>query len=531
MLHINKNVQNSTQINEDMLQRKLHAAMEYAINVCVLGASNKIEDIAKTHAWSYVQQFRGSNSIYEKSSNEKYSVDDQRPNVKLNDEEDKLIIRIKNWYCHVDDFKKVNDADIYLVPYSHFNPLQDNGFNITLPQINMLAIALRAIAARHGNCGVLSDLVSKYLWQYPAGIHKIEVISMKIDHEFVIVNRSGTLNDPDTWGNAWIIDAWYKNGIIYPASEFTDKINEIKEYAKSQLPPLNALFIYPKSDGYDLENAYSCIVKIKPSKNLYPSYSTYFAVEDYYRVNNVYPKNMIDQLNQYLLNHKIAFKKCLEEIVTLNNDPARVKLTALLSACIAGNLPVVKALYKKDINLIHSYASYVPLVVAAWKGHLDIVKFLLKKGANLEIETAAHVNAISAAAYKGHYNIVEFLLTQHADLEYRSITNATPLIIAARKGHASIVQLLCESGAKLNAVDNEGNTALTWAIANGHLQSVNILKQYENKSHIKAGEIGKKMGGNSQYFTAETLFSNTLAGQKQQCPNVESITRTLQNTR
>lgn len=297
-----------SEMSDDGLQRKLRSAMEYATVTCVLGADNKIEDIERTNGWTFVQKYRYHNpGRYLKLAQGQFTTQDHAPNAYLTGdvEERKLCHTIKQWYYHVDDQSNINFLNLQLIPLAKLNPLFDPVFKLKPGNKNVLYQALFAIATRYGNCGIRASLISKYCWEHPEGIHRIEGITMgTFDHVVVVVNRSGDLKNPDTWGNAWVIDNWYKEGLIFPANEFKEKIKHIKQYYQeqnSQLKKIN-ISLHEKTSPSS-QDIQECVWEINPKEDLYPSYSTSMRVENYYIVANGYPSNMLEQLKTPKNNH------------------------------------------------------------------------------------------------------------------------------------------------------------------------------------------------------------------------------------
>ncbi len=92
---------------------------------------------------------------------------------------------------------------------------------------------------RVGNCGEMARFIALYLWQHAGkAIHSIEIVSAKrFDHAWVIVNRNpeSDLLNPDDWGDAYIVDAWWGDeGKYYHASEYAQKMIELLGYIKEQ---------------------------------------------------------------------------------------------------------------------------------------------------------------------------------------------------------------------------------------------------------------------------------------------------------
>ncbi len=393
----------SLTIKNENFQRKLKAALAYAKNICILGSSNKIDDIRKTNGWSICQSrynkpdgqyarfsdghfsdeadFSANTEFDPKtgnlntkvagyrfylmsesnlnpwsielainSANTGYdyrviSLDGRRTETGIipwdalpNDapkaakdilSNQKTLFAIlkftakaghtQNWYYHPSN-KVKEDMDMYtalaiLSPYE--NPLQNPQFSSNPSLASLFNDALLTIGKRQGNCGSLARLVSKYLWEHPDGIFRIEGITFgSVDHVVVVVNRSGDLKNPATWGDdAWVIDAWYENGLIFPAKEFHEKYELIKQFALEQIRECNKVGFIIKdhpNTGMDIDDSKW---EIKPQEQPYPRYAhkPKWNVEDYYILENIYSlsKNLtaIDS-------HKKHFNACLEEIKT-----------------------------------------------------------------------------------------------------------------------------------------------------------------------------------------------------------------------
>ena len=114
--------------------------------------------------------------------------------------------------------------------------------------------------------------------------------------------------------------------------------------------------------------------------------------------------------------------------------------TALMVASFTDNLPAVKALLDKDIEVnTHGWAA---LHYAAASGDCDIIKLLLEKSAYIDAE---------------------------------SPNKTTPIMMAARAGHAEAVKLLVEAGADLHLKNDQGLSAADFAAKSEHPEIGEIL--------------------------------------------------------
>jgi hypothetical protein len=176
---------------------------------------------------------------------------------------------------------------------------------------------LRALSTRSGNCGVMACLVTKYLWEKPDGIHRIEYFSMvNFDHAFVVVNRSGDADKPDTWGNAWIVDSWTKDGLICPASEFYRYIRETKCYCKYQVDEFGKIGISYEVIDHSKADSFSIHFDIHPQTEAYPRNNPYDQIEDFYNYDDFRYTLSGQQLKRETVKaqHAAMFNSCLVEL-------------------------------------------------------------------------------------------------------------------------------------------------------------------------------------------------------------------------
>jgi len=114
--------------------------------------------------------------------------------------------------------------------------------------------------------------------------------------------------------------------------------------------------------------------------------------------------------------------------------------TALMVASFTDNLPAVKALLDKDVEVnTHGWAA---LHYAAASGDCDIIKLLLEKSAYIDAE---------------------------------SPNKTTPIMMAARAGHAEAVKLLVEAGADLHLKNDQGLSAADFAAKSEHPEIAEVL--------------------------------------------------------
>ncbi|WP_298622853.1 hypothetical protein [uncultured Legionella sp.] len=302
---------NSSGIPHSKINSLLKAAVDHAINTCILGASNRIEDIERTNGWAFANQSRNTAGEYSKhytspcsasilsfSSGDKY--------IQLNTN--------KKWYFT----PKKSPSSVFLKALEQNMPFDDP--ECKLPHATKLLLA-RGIVAREvrwGNCGIRASIVAKYLWECASEcISRIELINMvNKDHAFVIVNREGDLQHPQTWGkNCWIADVWWTpTGKIFHASEFESEMKNLEQYIDDQHNQLNAIHIDSPAPKAQQENMFKCGTEIIPSRDRYPTYDINKTVDNYYAVLGDLSEEFQKNRATYENEHKNKLRQCLDEL-------------------------------------------------------------------------------------------------------------------------------------------------------------------------------------------------------------------------
>lgn len=298
----------------DKLKVKLQTAVKFVRDTCIFGAENKVKDTVKTNGWVQACRNRRVAGFFKRriaippySSFSQTTLDSKNWVYTQTSPKDKLIIKT---------LARTKD-----------DPLSDSKFNLTQDQIDLLIMALLCSETRSGNCHLRSCLLAKYLWENKAGIYNIEVVkASNFEHSFVIVNRLGELKKPDTWGDAWIIDVWYSEGIIYPASEFKSKIKEIKQFAEMQFNQLEKIGLHCPNNASDPSNKETfceLMCFIQPQKDRYPTYSMnpFYPLEYYYRI-DLYPfesahdndAEKVLKINSYFRSYHTKLELCFDEM-------------------------------------------------------------------------------------------------------------------------------------------------------------------------------------------------------------------------
>ncbi|MBA3661959.1 MAG: hypothetical protein H0W64_09535 [Gammaproteobacteria bacterium] len=318
-----------TSPTEDRTKALLTTGLKHVLSTCVLGASNKMEDIEKTNGWVCFQQFRyHKRGNYRKTNALQLTNEDKTEFYFDSYNTRELFVKTnKKWFYHCKDYASAQNPDPHFaIKFSGLNPLWDPEFHLQENHRNVLLLAIIAQAKRAGKCSERACLLAKYLWEHKKGIQRIETISFNFDHVIVIVNREGNLADPKTWGKAQIVDGWYpKEGSIYSAKEFIQKAKEVREFMMKEDGEQYKIGMSYKKKDFPAEIRWSCREEIFPQVDIYPTYSTspFYPVEYYYNVLNAYTldlfksKDDFDPMAEEKAQHEKNFKDCLSQIVRL----------------------------------------------------------------------------------------------------------------------------------------------------------------------------------------------------------------------
>ena len=318
---------------DNVLLTKLYTCLNRVSHTCVLGSPNKIEDFKKTNAWNFYLLYRYHHLGQYYSIFNRTPLDIDKDIYIKFDAEKKSILHqaIKHWFFHTDYYHDVSSPHIIFSPRDkELDPLKDPEFNLNQNHHFPLILALLAEETRMGNCEIKSSLFIKYLWENPKNIHRIELIlDDPLDHVFVVINRSGILQDMDTWEEAFVIDPWYQEGIIMPVKDFKKKLVEIKDYIIVQNKDLNNIGVYKARNFYGTESSFQCLCEIIPSIHRYPSYEKNYYLENYYDLVNAYPENLCQ--NRENISPLLNDLNLLKEMFNLSLEQIKqpIKLNAI----------------------------------------------------------------------------------------------------------------------------------------------------------------------------------------------------------
>ena len=108
----------------------------------------------------------------------------------------------------------------------------------------------------------------------------------------------------------------------------------------------------------------------------------------------------------------------LEDPRTQVNAPNAQGETALMFACLHGELKVVQALVAKGAEI--NRAGWTPLHYAAANGHLEVVKYLVENDAYMDANSPGNITPLMLASRHSQVGVAHFLVEEGADPTLKS---------------------------------------------------------------------------------------------------------------
>lgn len=139
-----------------------------------------------------------------------------------------------------------------------------------------------------------------------------------------------------------------------------------------------------------------------------------------------------------------------------HESPGEFLQCALLVAAEYGNLPVVKALSTKGVDL-DGTAEFYP-------SHCSII--------------AGQATALHAAAFGGHNDVVNYLLENRVRIDPVDGNFDSPLMWSVMEKHLCVSATLLEAGADVSKEDQEGSSSLLFAASSCSVDMALLLLRY-----------------------------------------------------
>lgn len=173
--------------------------------------------------------------------------------------------------------------------------------------------------------------------------------------------------------------------------------------------------------------------------------------------------------------HLAAVQILLHHGANVNALP-RNRISALLGACIAGNVYIADTLILNGADLnTRSPDGVTPLMIAAANNDSIMADMLIFYGADLNLSDNKGNTALHYSTYYGSSGIAELLVVKGAAINVMDDHGFTPLMIAAEKGYSYFVDYYILNGADIDTVNKNNWTALSYAVIFDHYESAELL--------------------------------------------------------
>ncbi|XP_046577420.1 ankyrin-1-like [Haliotis rubra] len=191
----------------------------------------------------------------------------------------------------------------------------------------------------------------------------------------------------------------------------------------------------------------------------------------------------------------------------------------LHSACVGGNIDIVKYVLKQNIVDLNTKASdgTTPVSIAAVHGHSAVLEYLVKGGANLSTVNENGDNILHLACQGGDQNTVKYILNLNVvDINSKGNDGYTPVMLATELEDRGVFDLLLERGADVSVENydsdnvfrmdmitfcgrdqaqrqNTGNSTLIDACRNGDLLQVKHILSQGTANINTRGKYGRTL--------------------------------------
>lgn len=163
--------------------------------------------------------------------------------------------------------------------------------------------------------------------------------------------------------------------------------------------------------------------------------------------------------------------------------PALVKAVQMDALRVAQELLAMPDIRINDA----STSGETALMHACIKGNLTLVQQLLGRGARINQPGWTPLHYVASADTEHSVTIARILLERHAYIDAESPNKSTPLMLAAQYGSQTMVQLLLDAGADVQLRNQLGLTAIDFAQRSERAFMVNMLQQAHHASRPSKG--------------------------------------------
>ena len=187
--------------------------------------------------------------------------------------------------------------------------------------------------------------------------------------------------------------------------------------------------------------------------------------------------------DDYVLMRKLLRQGVDPNTVDAQGQPALVKALQLESLRVAQELMKAPGV---RINAV-SQGGETALMHACIQGNLELVQQLLALDANVNQPGWTPLHYVASADHAHSVEIAQLLLDRHAYIDAESPNRSTPLMLAAQYGSQEMVALLLDAGADVQLRNQQGMTAVDFARRSERDYMVRILGRAYQATHRSKG--------------------------------------------
>ena len=147
------------------------------------------------------------------------------------------------------------------------------------------------------------------------------------------------------------------------------------------------------------------------------------------------------------------------------NDADNILTSALMSACLRGEVAIVKVLLNAGfcVNTVDPETKDTPLMLAIRRNNVDLTELLIKRKANVNAACEHGETPLLYACRFGNFCEIAMLIDAKVDVNQKNDDGQTPLMYASECGHTNIAEMLIFNGADEDETDVNGKTAFDYA--------------------------------------------------------------------
>lgn len=163
---------------------------------------------------------------------------------------------------------------------------------------------------------------------------------------------------------------------------------------------------------------------------------------------------------------KVLLKHILKHYASVVvNDADNILTSVLMSACLRGEVSVVRALLNAGfcVNTKDPETKDTPLMLAIRRNNLDLTDLLIKRKADVNAACEHGETPLMYACRFGNFCAISMLIEAKVDVNQKNDDGQTALMYASECGHQRIAEMLIFNRANEDETDVNNKTAFDYA--------------------------------------------------------------------